>query len=163
MQRLQWLRLDPTHEGQRSQTRPILDVCGPMWGGVGQEHGVAVVAGKAGVVAGAAPAARTAVPAAPRQGLGGPRAEGRGSASGPGKASGSGTACLAPPGGPETDEGLTLSYLLIYLAINPQSDGKRTASLQRCSNQRPLKALCNIGSHSPIHAHIHTLTTESTT
>ena len=77
MQRLQWLRLDPTHEGQRSQTRPILDVCGPMWGGVGQEHGVAVVAGKAGVVAGAAPAARTAVPAAPRQGLGGPRAGGQ--------------------------------------------------------------------------------------
>ena len=43
-------------------------MCGSVWGGVGQEHGVAVVGGEAGVVAGAAPAApaaRAAVPAAP--------------------------------------------------------------------------------------------------
>jgi hypothetical protein len=53
-------------------------VRGPVWGGVGQEHGVAVVGGEAGVVAGAAPAApaaRAAVPARSGQGLGAPRGD----------------------------------------------------------------------------------------
>ena len=40
-------------------------------------------------------------------------------------------------------------------------NGKRTAFIQRFSNQRPLKALYNTASHSPIHAHIHTPTAES--
>ena len=34
--------------------------------------------------------------------------------------------------------------------------------IQHCSNQWPLKALYNIASHSPIHAHFHTATVVST-
>ena len=39
---------------------------------------------------------------------------------------------------------------------------KRTASIQRFANQRPFKALYNMAQHSPIHAHIHPPTAEST-
>ena len=42
-------------------------------------------------------------------------------------------------------------------------NGKRTAFIQRFSNQWPLKALYDIASHSPVRAHIHTPTAESTT
>ena len=42
-------------------------------------------------------------------------------------------------------------------------NGKWTAFILRFSDQWPLKALYIIAQHSPIHAHIHTPTAESTT
>ena len=48
---------------------------------------------------------------------------------------------------------ITVYCTLIQHTVN----GERTAFIPRFSNRRPHKALYNTASHSPVHAHVHTL------
>ena len=54
-----------------------------------------------------------------------------------------------------------LMHLLLCVLFSSKGTSKWTAFIQRSSNQWPLEVLYNTAEHSPIQAHIHTLTASS--